>query len=45
MRVRPPLAPPWKVKPIGDGSALEKRRGVKALGSPTLPPSVSEFTF
>ena len=29
----------WRVNPIGDGTALEKRRGVKALGgfdSPTL---------
>ena len=30
----------WRVNPIGDGTALEKRRGVKALGSSTLPLSV-----
>lgn len=27
----------WRVKPIGDGTALEKRRTVKRLGSSTLP--------
>ena len=30
----------WKAKPIGDGSALEKRRDVKVLGGSTPPPSV-----
>jgi hypothetical protein len=35
-----PATPARKVKQIGDCSALEKRRGVKALGSSTLPLSV-----
>ena len=29
----------WRGKPIGDGSALEMRRGVKALGGSTPSPS------
>jgi hypothetical protein len=43
--VRPPSALPWKVKQIGDCSNLENCRGVKALGSSTLPPSVSSLLF
>lgn len=35
-----PTSSARKVKPIGDGSGLENRRGVKTLGSSTLPPSV-----
>ena len=41
-KVRSPYGALGKDKQIGDCSALEKRRGVKALGSPTLPPSVNK---
>ena len=33
----------WRVNPIGDGTALEKRRGVKALGGSIPPLSVLYF--
>jgi hypothetical protein len=35
----------WKVKPIGDGSAFEPRRGVKALQSSTPSPSVGRKVY
>jgi hypothetical protein len=40
-----PARPTWKVKQIGDCSALEKRRGVKALGGSTPPPSVGREVY
>ena len=35
----------WKDKPIGDGSALEKHRGVTALRSSTLLLSASSLVL
>lgn len=40
LRVRiSPLVPIWKGKPIGDGTALEKRRAMRGLEGSTPSPS------